>query len=171
MVHSLVCGGMYILKEHELFSSFPPPLFNCASQKKQKEGTAACPSSDTLFMAWALMESKIHDERSRKVARALMHRAVALNPRRHAAVLSWRVFLDWKEAGEAAMEAVRSAVSNMGQSTTSALVPATPTVGITMTVSDFRGQNSPFCETEVVGSFKHWEKYKKSCFIPDRRFR
>lgn len=63
-------------------------------------------------MAWALMESKIHNARSRKAARALLRRAVALNPKRHADILKWRVFLDWKDVGEAAVEAVRSALSN-----------------------------------------------------------
>lgn len=116
-------------------------------------------------MAWALMESKIHDARSRKVARALLHRAVALNPRRHAAVLSWRVFVDWKEAGEAAVEAVRSVVSNIGQSSTAAPVPATATITTTK-VSHFRDQNSPLyekvarsvlcCMLEMRVGFRHY---------------
>lgn len=73
-------------------------------------------------MAWALMESKIHNSRNRKVARALLHRAVALNPKRHSGVVKWRVFLDLKEAGEAAVEAVKSAISN-GQPVISVSVP------------------------------------------------
>lgn len=55
-------------------------------------------------MAWALMESKIRNPRSRKVARALLRRAVSLNPKRHSNILRWRVFLELKEAGEAAVE-------------------------------------------------------------------
>lgn len=78
-------------------------------------------------MAWALMESKIHNARSRKVARALLRRAVALNPKRHAGVLAWRVFLDWKEAGEAAVEAVRSVISN--EQPVVSVPAATTTVG------------------------------------------
>ncbi|CAM9512381.1 unnamed protein product, partial [Laminaria digitata] len=97
-----------------------------AARRAFQEGTEACPSSDTLFMAWALMESKIHNARSRKAARALLRRAVALNPKRHSDVLKWRVFLDWKEVGEAAVEAVRSALSS-GEATT--VIPATAGVG------------------------------------------
>ena len=73
-------------------------------------------------MAWALMESKIHNARSRKAARALLRRAVALNPERHSDILKWRVFLDWKEAGEAAVEAVRSALSS-GEAAVSSASP------------------------------------------------
>lgn len=76
-------------------------------------------------MAWALMESKIHNPRSRKAARALLRRAVALNPKRHSSILKWRVFMDWKEAGEAAVEAVRSALSS-GEAAVSASSVASP---------------------------------------------
>lgn len=78
------------------------------------------------------MESKIKNARSRKVARALLRRAVALNPSRHSDVLRWRVFLDWKEASEAAVEAVKSALSN-GQTvmTVSTVVSSPPVTAVT----------------------------------------
>lgn len=68
-------------------------------------------------MAWALMESKVHNARSRNIARALLRRAVALNPAKNSPVLKWAVFkadFNWVEAaaaGEAAVEAVRSALA------------------------------------------------------------
>ncbi|CAM9916975.1 unnamed protein product, partial [Hapterophycus canaliculatus] len=80
-----------------------------------QHGTEDCPSSDTLLLAWALMESKIHSARARKTAWALLRRAVALNPKKHSKVLKWTMFnrdLDWVEAaGGAAVQAVRSALS------------------------------------------------------------
>ncbi|CAM9557355.1 unnamed protein product, partial [Scytosiphon promiscuus] len=80
-----------------------------------QHGAEDCPSSDTLLLAWALMESKIHNARARKTAWALLRRAVALNPKKHSKVLKWTMFtrdLDWVEAaGGAAVQAVRSALS------------------------------------------------------------
>ncbi|CAM9486892.1 unnamed protein product [Choristocarpus tenellus] len=63
-----------------------------AARKTFQRGTTACPSSDTLFMAWGLFESKMQDERALRIARALLRRAVALNPARHSNVLKWRMF-------------------------------------------------------------------------------
>lgn len=63
-------------------------------------------------MAWGLMESKMYEARSKKVANALIRRAVALNPRRHANVLKWGILFDLKQAGEAAMEAMYSELSH-----------------------------------------------------------
>lgn len=98
-------------------SHLPPNLaadFRKCKKKKQ-HGTEDCPSSDTLLLAWALMESKIHNARARKTAWALLRRAVALNPKKHSKVLKWTMFtrdLDWVEAaGGAAVQAVRSALS------------------------------------------------------------
>ncbi|CAM9982984.1 unnamed protein product [Discosporangium mesarthrocarpum] len=63
------------------------------ARKAFQHGTAICPSSDKLLMAWALFESKIRDcERSKKVALALIRRAIALNPDRHSSVLKWKIF-------------------------------------------------------------------------------
>lgn len=81
----------------------------------KQHGTEDCPSSDTLLLAWALMESKIHNARARKTAWALLRRAVALNPKKHSKVLKWTMFtrdLDWVEAaGGAAVQAMRSVLS------------------------------------------------------------
>lgn len=58
------------------------------------------------------MESKTYEARSKKVAYALLRRAVALNPHRHANVLKWSILFDLKQAGEAAMEAMYSELSH-----------------------------------------------------------
>ncbi|CAN0285605.1 unnamed protein product [Ectocarpus sp. 12 AP-2014] len=83
-----------------------------------QQGIRDCPSSDTLLVAWALMESKIkHSAHSRRRAWALIRRAIALNPKKNRRVLSWSVFagdLALAEAaggGAAVVEAVRSAFS------------------------------------------------------------
>ena len=122
-----ICGASVPSLLHPrliIIFSFVVPLY-------LQQGTAACPSSDTLFMAWALMESKMNDPRSKKVATALLRRAVALNPRRHAGVLKWGIFASWKEAGEAAMEVVCSALSHGQMATTAPFESgALPTSGV-----------------------------------------
>ncbi|CAM9787678.1 unnamed protein product, partial [Ectocarpus fasciculatus] len=81
-----------------------------------QQGIRDCPSSDTLLVAWALMESKVkHSAHSRRRSWALLRRAIALNPKKNSPVLSWRMFAaDLTEAaggGAAVVEAVRSALS------------------------------------------------------------
>ncbi|CAN0017391.1 unnamed protein product, partial [Ectocarpus sp. 6 AP-2014] len=83
-----------------------------------QQGIRDCPSSDTLLVAWALMESKIKNSaHSRRRAWALIRRAIALNPNKNRRVLSWSVFaadLALAEAaggGAAVVEAVRSVLS------------------------------------------------------------
>lgn len=147
-----VCVDLFRLRNNRPDPFFPPsaPIPSCTSPYFQ-QGTAACPSSDTLLMAWALMESKLHNARSRKVARALLRRAVALNPSRHAGVLKWRVFLDWKEASEAAVEAVRSALSNgqtvitVSSEQSATVTPAAPASKVT----EGRGGNAPSAAAAV----------------------
>ena len=63
------------------------------------------------MLAWALMESKLKNVRSQKIAKALLRRAVALNPKKNSPVLRWAVFEDLEAAGGAAVQAVRSALA------------------------------------------------------------
>lgn len=96
-------------------AALPPRI---PPQHNSQQGIRDCPSSDTLLVAWALMESKIKNSaHSRRRAWALIRRAIALNPNKNRRVLSWSVFaadLGLAEAaggGVAVVEAVRSALS------------------------------------------------------------